>query len=196
MEFAVTSVMGSIESVNVFHMAITGGGPVSTTDLATSAADVSAAFIAHLQPPLSSDIGVLSVKATDLTSQTAGTHTFNPTGNGGSGAVPAASPGVAVDVSWGTSGRGRSYRGRSYLMGIPRVDALETGALDGTFHTAMTTGATAFITALRAAPHPDGLVIASRFLNRIARSAILATRVEDATVRLNTKSQRRRNPKG
>lgn len=196
-ELAVVSIVGDVEATNVFHMDFAQVTPLTALDLENAAADISAAFVSHLEVPLSSDVGVLEVRARDLTVQFGAGIVYPVAGNGGSGAATPLPPGSAVVVTWTTGIVGRSFRGRSYLMGLPEGLVDEEGRIAGATHTALGTGATAFIGALDpGALSGAQLCVTSKFHNGAPRATGVSTPITNRQVRIHIHSQRRRNIKG
>jgi hypothetical protein len=105
------------ETVNDLYFAITGGS-IDSSNLAVLTAAVAFWWQDTLIPVLSDDWTGVLVEAVDLTSQFgASASAATPAPGGASGE---ANPNnVAMCVSFRTGLRGRSFRGRNYVPGIP-----------------------------------------------------------------------------
>lgn len=196
-ELAVVSVMANAKAINVFHMDFGTSGPLTPADLVKAANDVGSSFVTNLEVPLSSDVGVLEVRARDLTTQFGAGVVVPWTGNGGTGAATPLPPGSSVVVTWTTGFVGRSFRGRSFLMGLPEGLADEEGRIAGATHTTLVGAAGDFIQDLSPGTLSAAqLSICSKFTANAPRGAALVTPVIDRQVRVHIHSQRRRNLKG
>ncbi len=108
--------IGSIAMQNTFGYQISGALTQATTDLAGEA--IADAYN-HLTGFLGTGVVFDSVVLTDLNSvgapQYVSAAALPDTGTDANGLLPYQ---TAALVSWSTAGRGRSYRGRSYLAGF------------------------------------------------------------------------------
>lgn len=125
----VKGVMDNQLTINTSHWAISGGG-INITNL-TTLVDAVADWAANtLAPLLSRDWTLTQTAGTDLTSNI-GPAAFNNTTQIGGVDIEAAPNNVAACVSIRTGGRGRSFRGRNFLPGIPNslvtLNTLDTG---------------------------------------------------------------------
>jgi hypothetical protein len=96
---------------------------------------------------------------------------------------------VTVAVKWQTGLRGRSYRGRTFHIGLKENDITGNQVVGGVL-TALTSGYTALITALTGLP--SELVVLSRYHNNAPRVTAVATEVSGCSIDANVDSQRRR----
>jgi hypothetical protein len=89
-------------------------------------------WISNLSPNLSNRISLVEVYVTDLSSATGFTATSLPTGTpvGGVNEEPVPNN-VSPCISFRTDSRGRSYRGRNYVPGLPNA-AVNTNTLEVT----------------------------------------------------------------
>lgn len=146
-----------------------------------------------LLPLLADAIKLVRLVGTLLTAVDSLSTTLNisPAVSGGVGG-PFYPNNVSYTVSFLTSARGRSFRGRNYIAGLP-VDAVSGNTVDSDFRT----GLLAYYTGLRAEMSELGwqMVVVSRYANHAPRVAGVTTPIDsfttfDATV----DSQRRRLP--
>ena len=102
-------------------------------------------------------------------------------------------PQDAMVVSWRTGLAGRSFRGRTYLVGLD-----ETNQNHGRIASGMMTLIAAFVTQMLAVFGPSGsntdwqFVVISRFNAKVKRATPIGTPVTDATTSDILRSQRRR----
>jgi len=108
-----------VENTLAFEEAL----PWSTTTLNQQCQALNAWCVAELLPSLSADISLREVYGTSLESDSAPTGSYiNPVPPTG-GNVAGAEPGnVAAGVTFRTGNRGRSFRGRNYVPGIPNAE--------------------------------------------------------------------------
>lgn len=144
-------------------------------------------------PFLSTDVTLVSIKVTDLSSQ------FAPTiespivppiaGDQGNDALP---NNAAAVVSFRTNSRGRSFRGRNYVAGIPDTSVVNN-TLAGTLPTDITTA----YQELQDVETAQGCVhvVVSRFSLGAPRVAGLATEVVSYQTDETIRTQRRRLPR-
>ena len=146
----------------------------------------------ELMPNLSTNLVLQAVRATAQDSESAPSVFVvadPPVAGGGTGASQ--SPQTAVVVSFRTELRGRSFRGRNYLPGIPdsalsSIGVLGSGAA-GTY--AVAYAALAGVELDLDVTH----VVVSHFTNGVARAAGLTTEVSDYFVDQPLDTQRRRS---
>lgn len=147
---------------------------------------------ANLKPLQSNQVALLSVKATDLTSQTGpvveDTTGLPIVGTGGTASVP---NNVSCAIKLITANRGRSFRGRIYHIGLPSstvvgntVQSATRTALRNAWIAAQTLGTAPVWT----------LSVGSRYTANAPRVTGLATTVTDISVNSTVDSQRRRLP--
>lgn len=156
-------------------------------------ASLEIAFWSTLRTALSNQLTSNGTYMVDLSTQDGPVATFpvftNPSGASAIGAAP---NNVAYCVTHRTAKRGRAYRGRSYIAGLP-LDKVANSLLDpGNRDTIVSA-----FNDLRADAASNSLtfVIASRYLNNAPRVTGVATPVEISVGRdLALDSQRRRLP--
>ena len=89
-------------------------------------------WVAEMQPLVAAEVTLREIFCTDLSTEAGGTSTFVPTTTTGGANVNGPMPlNVTLAVSARTSKSGRSYRGRSYFVGLTRnvvAGSLVTGA--------------------------------------------------------------------
>lgn len=104
-------------TINNTAWEVSGGG-ITAVNLLDLATDVNSWAITDLAPNLSEDWSYVGCRAFDLGNQYgAGVEVAGSTAGGVSG--EAAPNNVAACVSFGTGLRGRSFRGRNYIPGVP-----------------------------------------------------------------------------
>lgn len=147
----------------------------------------------ELLPLLSSTIQLVRLVGTLLDAVDAISITLNvspPTAGGvGGGAAP---NNVSYTISFLTASRGRSFRGRNYIAGIPD-DARAGNVIDADFRT----GLLAYYTELRATTSEEGwqMVVVSRYHNHLPRVTGVTTPITSfTTYDTVVDSQRRRLP--
>jgi len=148
----------------------------------------------HIKPLVSSNLVLKEVVCTDLTSDTAPSMTSTPvlatTGDDSAEMLPL---NCSLSVSFRTAGRGRSSRGRNYVVGLTG-DAVDSNEANATF----VDGITAAYQALSFGGSFDldaTWVVVSRFHDNAPRTAGVATPVSAVVVVDNViDSQRRRLP--
>jgi len=131
--------------------------------------------------PLSGDLTLHGGKFTDLSSETGFSLDFNaPTPNPSGGDPSPALPGnAAITVSFRTPNRGRSFRWRNYVAGLP-----ESQVTGNTVSLAVTTALQAAYTQLLSLPLDDPWewVVVSRVADGAPRVTGVATAITSATV--------------
>lgn len=179
----------SVPIVNVYHVKTPG----AVTDAALL--DISEVFFdwwqANMQASLHNTYVLHSIVATDLS--TIGGHqvtTVLTTDNAGTAGDAAAAANAAVVQSWRTASIGRSYRGRTYIGGIPQAALLNAQTLQTSVATTYATAGAALIDALETA----GFVLAvlSRYAAGVLRVTGLLTQILEVVVDVKVDSQRRR----
>lgn len=109
-------------------------------------------------------------------------------GTGTSAAVP---NNVAVVVKWTTAQRGRSYRGRTYHLGIPQASVSGSTLTTG-YRNSLGTAWSNFV--IVPGTPAWNLVVCSRYSNGLPRTVGLATPVTGYAINPTCDSQRRRLP--
>jgi len=156
------------------------GGAPTTSDANTLAAAVAGWWTAEMSPLLSQDLELHEVYVTDISSESGFTVSYT-TGLPDAGGVPtAALPGnVAVSCTFRTINRGRSFRGRNYVAGIP-----EASVIGNTIDSGLVSGIGDAYTALigLAGIASADWVVVSRYENGESRGFGIATPVVSALV--------------
>jgi hypothetical protein len=176
---------------NVFHVQNTSG--TGLPDLGAIASLFGSWWETDLSPEVSHDLILTEVVATDISqeggTQEAWTPTGIVTGGNSSGSTP---NNVALCISLRSVQRGRSYRGRSYLAGLPET-SVNKSRLDPSFVTAFVSSYNGLIVDLADAGFR--LVVVSRFHNKLPRIVPITTPIVLALAVDNVvDSQRRRLP--
>lgn len=130
---ALTRCEGLVDSqitINDLYWEISGGG-INITNLTTLTVAVSDWFKNTLAPLLSQDWAAVRTVGVDLTTQTGPEIVVSSAQTGGV-AVEAAPNNVAACVSIRTAQRGRSFRGRNFVPGIPN-SLITLNTLDSAF---------------------------------------------------------------
>lgn len=176
---------------NVFAVQATNPGDGFT--LAAIANAVKARWISDVLPVLSIDLALVSVTATDISTdggqQSVQVATGTPTGGANSPSLPGSQ---AIVITHRTARIGRSYRGRTYLAGLPEQwvsgnnhDATRTGLLADALN--------ALRTDLETLSLP--LCVLSRYTAKVKRASGVLTPVVVSVARdTRVDSQRRRLP--
>lgn len=169
-------------TLNDLYFEISGGG-ITPTNLSALATAVDAWVGLSLQPLLSEDWSAVRVIATDLTTQTGPSVESGLSGVGGVG-VESAPGNVAACVSFRTAFRGRNYRGRNFLPGIPNSVIL-LNTLTPTFIDDVLTAYGSLVGAGTFLPGWQWVVV-SRFLGGVPRATGIASPVVQAVFTTDT----------
>lgn len=115
-------------------------GPPSLEDMGILADEIIAWYGSHRAAATSTNCDLIRVVTTDQSSDSAPSITTIPAPIDGNGQATFACPpnNVALCVSFRTAGRGRSARGRNYVMGFPS-DAVNGNDIDVTYSAAVVT---------------------------------------------------------
>lgn len=166
-------------------------GAITQTQLDNLAEGGVTVWAETLDDQLSEDLYITSGKATDLTTQDAGvSQYFPPTTVRGQVNNPSVANNAALVVSHHTALRGRSYRGRTYLAGIPTGQLANSATVTTEYQGYTLAAWTNYIDGLEALG--GNFVIASRQLNGVRRTTGVATPVTGYSIDLRLDSQRRR----
>lgn len=174
---------------NVFHAQMAGA--VSLTDLTDLAGTLVNWFDTQLQPLVSNGTSLDKVTCRDMTVESGAAIEFTTdlpmVGTGGS-----ALPGnVTVATKWSTGLAGRSFRGRTYLIGLPVGN--NTGSanvLDAGYASDLDDAMEALIADITVDDRT--FVVASFFHDNAPRVTAVLTPIVAASVDTNLDSQRRR----
>jgi len=128
-----------------------GPGPISSAGLLNAATLVRNAYDADILPELSQDIAYQDVTARAMDTDS-GPQVVLPWGEGNLGGepIPSMSGNVAFVITHRTANIGRSYRGRTYLAGLPEA-SVANNQLDQTVADALAAGFNAIRTGLATA---------------------------------------------
>jgi len=99
--------------------------------------------------------------------------------------------GVALVMSWRTAQIGRSFRGRTYIGGLPNAALVNAQTVDSTYAGGFLTAGVELIDTLAAAGYV--LSVLSKVANGVARVAGLLTEIIAVIVNTKVDSQRKRN---
>jgi hypothetical protein len=167
-------------------------GAITGTDLINVANYFAGQFWLDLRLTLSTSVQLVSVKSTDLTTAQGADHVSLPVGATAFGAVVAqAVPNnVALVVTQYTNKRGKSYRGRTYVPGMPitriagtiRVTNQQLADVLASF-TRLVSGVTSL---------GMTLVVLSKFVAGLQRPSAVLTPVTTMAGNVSLDSQRRR----
>lgn len=175
---------------NIFH--VEAAGALTVSDLNT----IGSVFVnwwSGISSMVAASVSFREIDLRDLTTSSGIGILYNvglPLS--GSGVSPQLPNNNTISIKWGTGLTGRSFRGRSYHIGL--MEANVTGnTVDGTFLSDLLLGYNDLITQMTTAGYT--LVVASRYSNNSPRvtgvtTPILTASVADATV----DSQRKRLP--
>lgn len=175
---------------NVFH--VEKDSPWTTTDMQNQAIEFINAWDTLWQANMASTLQLVNIKCTDLTTE------FSPgieystglplTGSSGAAALPNV---VTVAVKWITALRGRSYRGRTFHIGL-----LESHVLDNQITTAALTLLQAYYLQIWGGVPIAGadLVVASRIQGGVERETGVMTPIIGFQIDRGIDTQRRRLP--
>lgn len=176
---------------NVFHVKVTE--EITEAVLNAIGAIFKNWWVTSMKPNVPPDISLEAVEVTDA-SVSGGLGVEYTTGLPvtGSNSNPPMPQNVTAAVKLTTGHTGRSYRGRSYVVGLPNSFRDNKGHLTSAAQTAIDTAYEALIDALQAATWD--LAIASLYSGGAPRAAGILTPVIAASVNLALDSQRRRLP--
>lgn len=164
---------------NTLYFRMEGG--FGTTEMTSLSNDLLLWWTTSLSTFLSTDISLREIVVTDLSTATGASLTFpaptpNPAGEVGFGALPGS---CALCVSLRTIFRGRSFRGRNFVAGLP-----ETSVVGNTIDTSLVNSIQGSYNTIPSAvaSFPWEWVVVSRFTNNAPRVAGVATPVQTAVV--------------
>lgn len=182
---------------NVYHVAFAGS--ISPTMLTDMCAIFKAWWVTNLQGGVSNTVSLNVIKARDLTTSS-GSAVEYTTGLplvGGS-SLHALPNNSTLAIKWSTGLAGRSFRGRTYHVGLTVGDLLDGNHLTTASQTAYTTEYQALVGDVEAGD--ANLVVASFYSGvdglgkPIPRSSAVITNIDNAIVNATLDSQRRRLP--
>jgi hypothetical protein len=186
--------LAAIPVVNLLHFAYTGGPPTNV-DLDTFSTTVIAAWTAHMLPDLSSELSVIEVISTDLTSPTSARGSHSAVANGGSGAAFLGANSALV-ISHNIARRYRGGHPRSYIAGLLSADLFDANLITAANRTTFQTDWDAFIAACVVGPIPGTTTITyvnvSYHSAHVLRPVPVVDIITSSTVKQRLGSQRRR----
>lgn len=176
---------------NVFH--VEKGSPYDADDLAIAAATFVDWWDTEMQAliPDNVSLNVVRARALDTESGVAIEYTTSLplVGGNGSNTMP---NNVTFAIKWSTGLAGRSYRGRTYHIGVEPSNLVDPNHLSSSAVTGFTAAYSALLTSFT---DPDEhLVVASRVNGGAPRVTGVTTEITAATINPTLDSQRRRLP--
>lgn len=179
----------TVPNVNVYHVKCAGAPTdANLTDIAEVFRDW---WVANIQPNLHVSYILNTITATDISVEDG--HQVQivlTTGNAGGVSTAPLAANAAVVLSWRTANIGRSFRGRTYIGGLPEVALSDAQHIGSAAATAYTAFGTSLIDALETAGFI--LSVLSRVANGVVRVAGLLTQIIGIVVDTKIDSQRRR----
>jgi len=173
-----------------YWKSVSPGGFTSTTRASLAQAMVDW-WNTYFKLQVAPQVGLYAVEVINQENQNAPSHLLSvaPASQGTS-----ATGGIALNstvaVSFRTALRGRNFRGRWYVAGVPDVARFDSGSVSTAYSGSLLS---AFTQLLNASLFPMGtLVIASKYFNKVARSTALLTPVTAIIVENLLDSMRRR----
>lgn len=153
-----------IENTSYWH----AESALEASDLTDLANDLIAWWIANFAGLVADGVQLREVTATDLSTSTSPSVTVAADATFGSGGTNPLPSNVALCVSFRTSSRGRSFRGRNYISGIDRNNLIGPNEFNSGYLTDVVTAYNALVDASSA-----GMTwgVFSRFHNKVARTA-------------------------
>lgn len=175
---------------NVFH--VEKDSPWTVPDMQTQAGNFISAWNTLWKPNMASTCSLVNIKCTDLTTEFAPGIEYAVglpiPGTSGGAAMPNV---ITVAVKWVTALRGRSYRGRTFHIGL-----LETQILDNQITTAALTLLQGYYLQIWGGVPIAGanLVVASRIQGGVEREVGVMTQIIGFQIDRVVDTQRRRLP--
>lgn len=162
---------------------------LETSDMEALAEELATWVDVELCSDLSEDITFDTITVTDLSSDTGPVVNWSFESAGGI-ASPSVPNGTAIVVTFYTEARGRSYRGRNYIPGVPENARTSSTTISGTVATNLAVDYALMAEAM--AQQGFTHVVASRYHNGNEREIGVATLVTSYSVGADFDSQRRR----
>lgn len=176
---------------NVWNV-LSGTTPVDEAALDRIKAKFETWRVASLRPRQSTQCSAQKWVLRDLTSEASFAKEYAVTANAaGSFAQNALPQNVTASIKYSTGLAGRSYRGRTFHVGLSLGQYADNRVNTGEI-TSLTTCYTALLTGLAGGGTVDTLVVLSKWHDGSLRSAGVATPITGVTVDPNLDSQRRR----
>jgi hypothetical protein len=187
-EFALNFLYNGQPAVNVFHVLFPS--PPNATELEATCGLFRTWWIGELAPEVTNNASLQYITARDLSTQNSVGIIYNTSlPASGRASVAALPSNVTLAVKWGTGLAGRSYRGRTYHVGLGESQ-VAGNTVDNTALTNYRDAYTALITAIDNAG--GQLVVVSKYTNNAPRTTGIATPITSATIEPNVDTQRRR----
>jgi len=181
--------LGDQPCINVFNVDV--GHEVTEVDVENATIGVDTWFTAEIIPHVADDYVLVKAVGTDLehdpTVQHEIVHSPAIAGEISSGGMPA---NAALVTSLRTMNIGRSYRGRSYLGGLPIDSQVSVDAMDTAYAATIAAAYGVLIDTLHSIGY--SLAVLSRVANGVARVAGLLTEVIALVTNTRIDTQRRR----
>jgi len=166
---------------------------ITTTQLEDLAEGIVVEWGNNLATQISTQLQMLSGKVTDLTTASSPVREFFPAspvpGTVGSASVAS---NAALVISHHTAQRGRSFRGRTYIAGVPLNGTVDAGHITATYQTNILAAWQNYIADVESLG--GNFVIVSRENGGVPRTTAVATPVTAESVNVDLDSQRRRLP--
>lgn len=187
-EVAVHYLYNGEEAVNVFHVEFPA--PPTSGDLNAACQAIRDWWANSLQANVTNLVSMEFMTARDLTVSNGVSIIYNdglPISGGA--VVPSLPSNVTLAVKWGTGLAGRSFRGRTYHVGLGESQVNQNTIDSGTL-TNYRNGYTDLITDITVSG--GVLVVVSRYSNNAPRVTGIATPITTATIEPTVDTQRRR----
>jgi hypothetical protein len=189
-EMVLIFTMGNQICANVFHLK--GETPFDATSLATMAVLFRNWWNTNMKTKCNSAVSLDRIRGraldTDHSPAVEVTDGMPIVGNSTFQAMP---NNVTVAVKWQTGLSGRSYRGRTYHIGLTEEHVSANEVTPGAI-AALTTAYNALLTAVNETPY--SLVVLSRYSGNQPRETAVATEIDGVAIDTFIDSQRRRLP--
>lgn len=150
-------------------------GAIATEDLQELATTATSAWITNIQPHTSSEYGLVKMRAVDLTTASSPAREDFPA-EAENGAVGERSVAVnsALVISMATALRGKSFRGRIYVAGIPVGATVSAALMSSAGRDFVVNDYTSFVNDIEEAMTIQHVVV-SRYTGGAARAAAVMT---------------------
>lgn len=154
-------VVSGLPAANIIHCQH-ALSPLSQTEIEDLAANVASVWEGKVMPLITSNVELVQVVATDVSSQTGvqGSAVSGTVGASGSAPLP---PNIATCVSIKTALRSRNGRGRCYIPGVGEDKVDGAGTITPAYRAALETAFVDLALDLAAAPTPCNLGVLSLY---------------------------------
>src|SRR6266487_2562314 len=125
-------------------------GAITSGDLGTLNTGLLDWWTTNYSPLVWDGVSLREIYSADLTTSTSAASTQNGGGEPGTGGSTTVANNVTIVVSFRTDQRGRSFRGRNYIAGIPALQFSDSNHIESSY-------ATSLITAYNTLIGPDAL---------------------------------------